>query len=176
VTTLAAFAVLAAIVLWLAWRLVGVRTRMPRPGEAAPEFELQDQRGVLRCAAEFRGRWLALYFYPRDDTPGCTREAACFRDANDELIERGIAVCGVSVDDAATHAKFAAKHALPFTLLADTDGVVAARYGSLVDLGFVRFARRNTFVIDPAGRIAAVHEGVTPAASAERVLRDIAQA
>jgi thioredoxin-dependent peroxiredoxin len=175
-TTLAAFVLITLIVLWLAWHVLRARRHMPMPGVAAPEFELPDQRGVLRSASEFRGRWLALYFYPRDDTPGCTREAACFRDANDELAERGIAVCGVSVDDAATHAKFAAKHALPFTLLADTDGAVAARYGSLVNLGFVRFARRNTFVIDPAGRIAAVHEGVTPATSAERVLRDVAQA
>lgn len=175
-TTLAAWVVLAVVVLWLAWRIVGLKTPMPRPGQAAPDFELPDQRGVLRSSSEFRGRWLALYFYPRDDTPGCTREAACFRDANDELAERGIAVCGVSVDDAPTHAKFAAKHSLPFTLLADTQGTVAARYGSLLDLGFVRFARRNTFVIDPAGRIAAVHAGVTPAESAERVLRDVAQA
>lgn len=169
-------ALAAALTLWLAWHLVRANARMPRPGEPAPHFELADQRGVMRSSAEFRGRWLALYFYPRDDTPGCTREAACFRDAHGELTGRGIAVCGVSVDDASSHAKFAAKHALPFTLLADTGGAVAARYGSLVDLGVVRFARRNTFLIDPAGRIAAVHKGVTPAASAERVLRDVAQA
>lgn len=175
-TVLAASAVCAAVLLWLVWRLVTVNARMPQPGDAAPDFELPDQRGVLRRSAEFRGRWLALYFYPRDDTPGCTREAACFRDANGELARRGVTVCGVSVDDAASHAKFAARYALPFTLLADTGGTVAARYGSLVDLGFVRFARRNTFVIDPEGRVAAVHKGVTPAASAERVLRDVAQA
>lgn len=173
--TLFVFAVLAALTLWLAWRLVSKNARMPRPGEPAPDFELADQRGAMRRNAEFRGRWLALYFYPRDDTPGCRRQAACFRDAHGELTERGIAVCGVSLDDPASHAKFAAKYGLPFILLADTDGSVAARYGSLVDLGFVRFARRNTFVIDPSGRVAAVHRGVTPTASADRVLRDIAR-
>lgn len=174
--TAAAVVVLALVALWLAWRVARQGAHMPRVGDVAPQFELPDQLGVARASTEFRGRWLALYFYPRDDTPGCRRQAACFRDAHAELTEHGIAVCGVSVDDAASHARFAAKYGLPFVLLADTEGTVAARYGSLVDLGFVRFARRNTFVIDPAGRIAAVHKGVTPADSAERVLRDIAPA
>jgi len=146
---------------------------MPRVGEPAPEFALPDQAGMVRHSREFRGRWLALYFYPRDDTPGCRRQAACFRDAHEALAETGITVCGVSLDDAASHARFAAKYALPFILLADTEGRVAAQYGSLLDAGFVRFARRNTFLVDPAGCVAAVHKGVTPAASAEQVLRDI---
>ncbi|HWI15972.1 MAG TPA: peroxiredoxin [Burkholderiales bacterium] len=163
----------AAAAAWLGWRIVRRSGRVPGIGEPAPEFALPDQAGVVRHSGEFRGRWLALYFYPRDDTPGCRRQAACFRDAHEALAEAGITVCGVSLDDAASHARFAAKYALPYTLLADTQGRVARQYGSLFDASFVRFARRNTFLIDPAGRIAAVHKGVTPAASADQLLSDI---
>jgi len=160
---------------WAGWRLSRA-SRLPRPGECAPDFVLPDQHGVRRALGEFRGRWLALYFYPRDDTPGCTRQALCFRDAAGVLEQRGVVVCGVSVDDPASHAAFARKHALPFVLLADRAGIVAARYGSLLDLGFVKLARRNTFLVDPQGVIASVRRGASPATSAEDLIQDLAAA
>ncbi len=149
---------------------------MPRIGARAPDFELPDQDGVVRKSRDFRGRWLALYFYPRDDTPGCTRQAVCFRDAQSELLARGVAVCGVSVDDVASHQRFARKYKVQYPLVADPDGAVAARYGSLADFGYIRFARRNLFLIDPEGHIASVRRGVSPTKSAAAVLGDVIDA
>lgn len=168
--------VLVALVAALAWRIVRGGTLLPVAGSPAPDFKLPDQHGRLRTLAEFRGRWLVIYFYPRDETPGCTQQAQCFRDAYADFTARGIAVCGISVDDPASHARFAERHRLPYTLLADHRGRVAARYGSLVDFIAVKFARRNAFVIDPQGVLVAVHRGISPARSAERVLRDVTTA
>ena len=114
-----------------------------------------------------------LYFYPRDDTPGCTEQAAKFRDAMQEFVALGAAVCGISVDDSESHAVFARKYNLPYVLLADRNGAVARRFGSLLDLLVVRFARRNTFLIDPQGRVARVYRGVNPARNAGEVLDEI---
>ena len=138
-------------------------------GSAAPDFALPDQNGRIHRLGDYAGRWLVLYFYPRDDTPGCTREACRFRDDIDTLGKLDAAVVGVSVDSVQSHAAFSRKHGLPFPLLADGDGHTAAAYGSLLDLGIVRFARRRTFVIAPDGRIAAHFEHVDPARHAEEV-------
>jgi peroxiredoxin Q/BCP len=166
-------AVVLGLVLLL-WRITAAaKANLPRVGDAAPDFELLDQNGALRSSAEFRGRWLVLYFYPKDDTPGCTEQAASFRDAMDEIEALGAAVCGVSVDDGASHAAFARKYNLQFTLLADRKGGIAARHGSLVNLGIVRFARRNTFLVDPEGRIAKVYLGVNAARNAREVIADL---
>lgn len=165
--------VVALLAGMLVWRIVRGNGALPAVGSPAPDFALPDQHGVTHALGEYRGRWLVLYFYPKDQTPGCTRQALCFRDAYGEFTARGIAVCGISVDQPASHARFAEKHGLPFTLLADAKGRIAAAYGSLIDFGWLKFARRNAFVIDPAGRIAAVHRGIDPAQSAERVLRSV---
>ena len=158
----------------LLWRISAMaKAKLPKVNDTAPDFELPDQNGALRSTREFRGRWLVLYFYPRDDTPGCTEQAARFRDTMDEIEALGASVCGVSVDDNASHAAFARKYNLPFPLLADAGGAVAARYGSLVNLGFVRFARRNTFLVDPRGQIAKVYLGVSPARNAGDVTSDL---
>ena len=134
---------------------------------------LPDQNGKLRAADEFRGKWLVLYFYPRDDTPGCAEQAARFRDAMRELEALGAAVCGVSVDDSASHAGFARKYNLPFALLADRNGEIATRYGSLQNFGIVRFAKRNTFLVDPQGKVAKVYLGVNPARNTQDVAQDL---
>lgn len=168
---LIAFAACAALLLWR-FAAAG-KSNLPRAGDALPDFELPDQEGVMRSAASFRGRWLVLYFYPRDDTPGCTEQAARFRDAMQDYEARGATVCGVSVDDNASHAAFARKYNLPYALLADRDGKTARRYGSLLDLFFLKFARRNTFLADPQGRIAKVYAGVNPAHNAHEVLEDL---
>ena len=142
-------------------------------GSAAPDFALQDQNGQIHHLSDYAGRWLVLYFYPRDDTPGCTKEACRFRDDIGILGEHGAAVVGVSVDSARSHADFSRKYRLPFPLLSDTDGKTAAAYDSLLNLGIVRFARRHTFIIAPDGRIAARFNQVNPARHAEEVRRTL---
>lgn len=146
-----------------------IARRRPAVGDPAPTFSLPDQHGAIHTLEGFRGRALVLYFYPRDDTPGCAEQAMRFRDASRDIEALGATVCGVSVDSSASHGAFARKYDLPFVLLADAGGATAARYGSLVTLGFARFARRNTFVIDAAGRIARVYLGVNAARNAAEV-------
>jgi len=158
----------------LLWRMASAaKHNLPKVGEDAPAFELPDQEGRARGIGEFRGKWLVLYFYPRDDTRGCTEQACRFRDDRDRLDVLGAVVCGVSVDDSDSHADFARTYNLPFTLLADRGGVMAARYGSLLNLGFLKFARRNTFLIDPRGKVARVYLGANPAQNAAEVVEDL---
>ena len=158
----------------LLWRITAHANRnLPKVGDPAPDFRLLDQAGRERASDEFRGKWLVLYFYPRDDTPGCTEQAARYRDAMRDLEAAGAVVCGISVDDSASHAAFARKYNLPFALLADRAGGVAARYGSLRDFGLLKFAKRNTFLIDPQGRIAQVYLGVNPARNTDEVINDL---
>jgi thioredoxin-dependent peroxiredoxin len=160
----------------LVWRITASgKSNLPKVGDAAPPFSLLDQNGKSRALDEFRGKWLVLYFYPRDDTPGCTEQAARFRDAMRELEALGAAVCGVSVDDSESHAAFARKYMLPFALLADRKGEVAARYGSLLNLGVVKFARRNTFLLDPQGKVVKVYLGVNPSRNTGEVTADLKQ-
>jgi len=160
----------------LLWRLTAFANRnLPKAGGVAPDFSLPDQNGAMRTSGEFRGKWLVLYFYPRDDTPGCTEQAARYRDAMRELEAAGGAVCGVSVDDSDSHAAFSRKFNLPFALLADRKGETAARYGSLRDFGLLKFAKRNTFLIDPAGKVAKVYLGVNPARNTTDVVNDLKQ-
>ncbi len=142
-------------------------------GSAAPDFALADQNGRTHRLGDYAGRWLVLYFYPRDDTPICTREACRFRDDIGLLDGLDASVVGVSLDDARSHAAFSRKHRLPFPLLSDTGGKTAAAYGSLLNLGFVRFARRRTFIIAPDGRIAARFDKVDPADHATEVARTL---
>jgi thioredoxin-dependent peroxiredoxin len=166
-------AILIGIALLL-WRSTAFAKRnLPKPGAPAPGFNLPDQNGKLRADAEFRGKWLVLYFYPRDDTPGCTEQAARFRDTMREFEALGAAVCGVSVDDSESHASFARKYNLPFALLADRNGETATRYGSLHNFGVVKFAKRNTFLVDPQGRVAKVYLGVNAARNARDVAADL---
>ena len=168
---LIAFAIGVALLLW---RMTAFANgNLPRAGEAAPDFSLPDQNGKLRHRDEFRGRWLVLYFYPRDDTPGCVEQAAKYRDALRDIEALGAMVCGVSVDDTASHAEFARKYNLQFALLADRGGATAARFGSLLNLAVVKFARRNTFLIDPQGNVAKVYLGVNPALNTQDVIRDL---
>ena len=156
------------------WRMnARIAGQVPKAGDPAPAFALPDQHGAARSLDEFLGRWLVLYFYPRDDTPGCVEQAMRFRNAMRDLESLGATVCGVSVDDSASHAKFAVKYNLPFALLADRDGAVAARYGSLRNLGVLKFARRNTFLVDPRGKVAKVYVGVNAGRNAQEVSDDL---
>ena len=142
-------------------------------GDAAPDFTLPDQQGNPHSLADYRGDWVVLYFYPKDDTPGCTTEACSFRDNINRLIAQDAAVLGVSMDDVASHAAFAAKYELPFPLLADPEGEVVERYGALSDFLVVKFAKRQTFIIDPEGRIATIYRKVNPGEHVGDVLEDL---
>ena len=158
----------------LLWRInAKTSAHLPKPGDPAPGFTLPDQNGESRALDEFQGKWLVLYFYPRDDTPGCVEQAMRFRNSMRDLETAGAAVCGISVDDSRSHAAFARKYNLPFSLLADRNGEVASRYGSLRNFGFIKFAKRNTFLVDAKGRVAKVYLGVSPAQNTQDVSDDL---
>ena len=147
---------------------------MIRAGEPAPDFELLSDSGETVTLSSFRGKPVVLYFYPKDDTPGCTAQACGLRDSYDAFRERGAVVLGVSPDDESSHRRFKRKYELPFTLLADADHDVAERYGVWVEKNsYGRKSmgiRRSTFVIDAEGRVAKALYGVKPEGHAELVL------
>lgn len=142
-------------------------------GERAPVFSLPDQNGELHTSEQYLGKWLVLYFYPKDDTPGCTTEACAFRDEYKVITEQNTQVIGVSVDDISSHAAFSEKYSLPFPLLADTDGSLAESYQSLVALGPIRFAKRHSFIIDPQGNIAKIYRSVNASRHSQQVIADL---
>jgi peroxiredoxin Q/BCP len=145
----------------------------PAAGQAAPDFRLQDQQGQWHKLSDYKGKWVALYFYPKDDTPGCTTQACSFRDNIFAFNKEGAVILGVSVDDVESHKEFAEKHGLPFTLLADSGKTVAKQYGVLRNFGVIEVARRDTFLIDPEGRVARHYESVDPEENSKIVLQDI---
>jgi peroxiredoxin Q/BCP len=146
----------------------------PKTGSDAPDFKLQDQNGKWHELKDYRGKWVALYFYPKDKTPGCTTQACEFRDNVFAFRDAGAVILGVSVDDVESHKEFAEKHGLPFPLLADDKKIVAKQYGVLKRfLGTFELARRDTFLIDPEGKIARHYEDVDPEGHSKVVLEDI---
>jgi peroxiredoxin Q/BCP len=155
------------------WSRVAHTGESPRIGEPAPTFSLPDQHGTLHALDDYRGQWVVLYFYPKADTPGCTREACAFRDDLHKLKKLGAQVLGVSVDDSDSHAKFAEKYHLPFPLLADAGGNTAAAYGALTNLGLFRIAKRHTFLIDPAGNVAKIYTKVDTSRHSQEIIDDL---
>ncbi len=143
------------------------------PGQPAPEFELPDQDGNLHSLEDYRDQWVALYFYPKDDTPGCTTEACEFRDDIFEFRRLRCQIIGVSLDDQESHKQFAEKHGLPFPLLADTEGKAADAYGVRTNMLGMSLAKRQTFLIDPQGNIARHYEKVDPETHSKQVLADL---
>lgn len=139
----------------------------------APQFELLDQTETVHKLNDYSGKWVVLYFYPKDDTPGCTKEACAFRDDIAELHNLGVQVFGVSVDTIESHAKFANKYSLQFPLLADIGGKVAGSYGSLTKLGPLKLAKRHTFIINPEGQLAKIYRSVKPATHSDEVIAEI---
>jgi peroxiredoxin Q/BCP len=146
---------------------------LPEVGKPAPDFNLPDQNGRLHTLNDFRGKWLVLYFYPKDDTPGCTQEACAFRDDLHQIVELGAQVVGVSVDDTSSHAEFAKKYNLPFPLLADKTTETASRYGALMNLIFMKVARRYTFLIDPQGNVGKVYLSVETSRHSKQIIDDL---
>ncbi|MCA9609737.1 MAG: peroxiredoxin [Myxococcales bacterium] len=143
-------------------------------GTEAPDFSALDQTGMTRRLSSLRGQVVVLYFYPRDETPGCTAEACAFRDVWDRYEEADVAVLGVSVDSVESHLAFAQRHSLPFSLIADVDGAISTAYQVLVTDSGPRHARRVTYVIDADGTIRHVFGNVDPGIHAEEVLAAIA--
>ncbi len=166
-----AILIIAIVVIWL------IRTaRRPNTlkiGQPAPDFSLPDQQGVIHSLADFKGRWLVLYFYPKDDTPGCTKQACTFQHDLQALDTMGATVIGISVDNTDSHDQFAKKYGLDFPLLADTDAEVTARYKSLINMGVTKMAKRNTFLIDPQGEIAQIYLSANPKQNAADVIKDL---
>ena len=170
------FVLVVVIVALLVPRLIsGSRAAAPSLGSAAPDFTLASQEGAPVSLKDFRGSWVVLYFYPKDQTPGCTREAHNFQADQAKYAERHAVILGVSVDSVDSHKKFCAKEGLNFKLLADRDGKVSSAYGSLTNLGVVKFAKRNTFLIDHSGRVAKAYTGVDPARHSQEVLAALDQ-
>jgi peroxiredoxin Q/BCP len=146
---------------------------MPPAGSWAPDFSLTSQDGNQITLSDYRGKWVVLYFYPKDFTSGCTTEAHNFQRDQPEFAKRNAVILGVSVDSAASHKKFCTKEGLNFKLLADTSHQVSKAYGSLVNLGFAKFSARNTFLIDPEGRIVRAFARVNPARHSAEMLAAI---
>jgi peroxiredoxin Q/BCP len=166
----------AAIALSLLLAGAALAADPPAVGSPAPAFRLQDQTGQWHSLADYRGKWVVLYFYPKDNTPGCTTQACEFRDNIFAYRDLGAVILGVSVDDVASHKAFADEHSLPFPILADAEKKTATAYGTLTKyVGIAELARRDTFIIDPQGKVAKHYVKVDPKGHSEVVLADLQQ-
>ncbi len=155
--------------------LIVLANSVPSVGSLAPGFTLTSQEGTPVSLKDYRGKWVVLYFYPKDFTSGCTIEAHNFQRDQPQYQQRNVVVLGVSVDSADSHKQFCTKEGLNFKLLADTDHKVSSAYGSLTNLGLVKFASRHTFIINPEGKVARVFTEVTPNKHSEEVLSALAE-
>jgi len=162
---------LAAVVL----PSVALAASAPTVGTMAPEFTLNSQEGKPVSLRDYRGSWVVLYFYPKDFTTGCTIEAHNFQRDQQKYKEKNAVVLGVSVDSTDSHQQFCSKEGLNFKLLADTDHRVSSMYGSLTNLGLVKFASRHTFIISPEGKIVKVFTDVNPNKHSDEVLAALAE-
>lgn len=168
----AVFAV-ATCILFFALASAGSASDQPPVGSAAPEFELADQTGQLHSLEDYRGQWVVLYFYPKDETPGCTTQACEFRDNIFAFRELNAQILGVSLDDVESHRAFAENHSLPFPLLADIDGRAADAYGVKTRMLGMTVAKRQTFIVDPDGNLAKHYEDVKPGEHSATVVADL---
>ncbi len=168
-----AFIAVAAIAASLSFTSVGIASDQPVVGSRAPEFELPDQTGQLHSLEDYRNQWVVLYFYPKDETPGCTTEACEFRDDIFAYRELNAQVLGVSLDDVESHKAFADNHSLPFPLLADIGGETSTAYGVKTRMFGMTVAKRQTFIIGPDGTIAKHYVEVEPDEHSAQVLADL---
>jgi len=142
-------------------------------GDDAPTFTLPDSLGNQVSLNDYKGKWVVLYFYPKDDTPGCTTEACHFRDDFKSLEAISAKVIGVSIDDSFSHKKFAEKYNLPFPLLSDASGEVASRYGALNNFLVIKLAKRYTYLINPQGKIAKIYLSVDTSKHSQEIIEDL---
>jgi thioredoxin-dependent peroxiredoxin len=169
-----AFILVFAIVALLACNRVSAVNELPGVGAAAPSFNLVNNEGKQVSLADYKGKWVVLYFYPKDFTSGCTLEARNFQRDLAKYDAANAVILGVSVDPADSHKEFCAKEGLNFKLLADTDAKVSEQYGSIMEYNGAKLSARNTFIIDPQGKIAKVFEKVKPGGHSEEVLAALA--
>jgi peroxiredoxin Q/BCP len=153
---------------------------IPQPGDEAPDVALPDETGTMHRLADRVGSWTVVYFYPKDDTPGCTTEACAFRDLHGDIAGHDAEIWGISPDGSGSHAAFRAKYGLPFVLLSDEDHAVAEAYGAWREKAnygrtYMGIAR-SSFLVDPAGRIARTWANVKADGHAEQVLEALAEA
>lgn len=142
-------------------------------GQPAPDFSLKNSGGELVNLSSFQGQWLVIFFYPKDDTPGCTAEACAFRDNFDDIKKLNATIVGISVDSSESHKEFKKKHNLPFMLLADDGGEIAKKYGALNNFLIFKFAKRQSFIIDPEGVVRRVYRSVSPNKHALEIKEDL---
>jgi peroxiredoxin Q/BCP len=166
---------IAIVVVAAVTPLIVFAASMPSVGSLAPEFSLASQEGTPVSLKDYRGKWVVLYFYPKDFSSGCTIEAHNFQRDQPKYQQRNVVVLGVSVDSSDSHKQFCTKEGLNFKLLADTDHKVSTAYGSLTDLWLVKFASRHTFIINPEGKVAKVFTEVDPNTHSEEVLAALAE-
>ena len=164
-----------AVVAVLACNRVNALNEMPAVGSAAPAFKLTTNEGKQVSLSDFKGKWVVLYFYPKDFTSGCTIEAKNFQRDIAKYEAINAVILGVSVDDANSHKEFCAKEGLNFKLLADTEAKTSADYGSVTEYNGAKLSARNTFIIDPNGKVAKVFEKVKVQAHSEEVLAALAE-
>jgi len=170
----------AAVVIGIAVLILGLRlfssTPAPTAGSVASEFTLVSEDGSSVSLKDYRGKWVVLYFYPKDFTSGCTIEAHNFQRDQTEFAKRNAVILGVSVDSAESHKKFCAKEGLNFKLLADTSHEVSREYGSLMNFGVAKISARHTFLIDPEGKVARSFMSVNPTRHSAEMLAAIDEA
>ena len=166
---------MVASVVTLALKPVKALAETPAVGSAAPTFKLATNEGKEASLSDFKGKWVVLYFYPKDFTSGCTLEAHNFQRDLEKYTALNTVILGVSVDTAASHKDFCAKEGLNFKLLSDTDAKVSEQYGSVMEYNGSKLSARNTFIIDPKGNIAKVFQKVGPAGHSEEVLAALAE-
>ena len=157
----------------LGYRSYATPTIHLKPGDKAPEFILNDGTGRPHNLSDYTGKYVILYFYPKNDTPTCTQEACHFRDNISQFEKLNAKVIGVSLDNHESHDQFGKKHRLPFPLLADTSGKVASSYNALTDLIITKLAKRHTFLIDPAGNIAKIYTHIDVANHSQQIMNDL---
>ena len=142
-------------------------------GKAAPAFKLQDQNSKWHSLSQYKGKWMVLYFYPKDNSPGCTQEANQFKALYPQFLKSNAVVLGVSLDDVKSHQKFSEKLGLPFPILADNNHQLAHQFGIVRNLGITKIAKRESFLIDPKGTIVYHYNSVNTQSHAAQVLADI---
>jgi len=142
-------------------------------GQTAPDFTLYDQHNIPHTLSQYRGKWVILYFYPKDNTRACTTQACSFRDNMNRIIHKKAVILGVSVDNKKSHVKFAEKYNLPFSLLSDTRKQVTKKYGALLNLLVIKVAKRQSSIINPNGDIVKIYRKVNPEQHVKTILADL---
>ena len=139
----------------------------------APKFTLMDANNKPVSLSLFRGKWLVIFFYPKDNTPGCTKEACLLRDDYSKIKSLNANIIGINSNSTASHKNFQAKHKLPFSLLSDPEGFTSEKYDALFQLFFIKFSKRKSFVIDPQGIVKKIYTSVNPSIHAKEITNDL---